>query len=322
MPFTGEHFRSIFAAARTRLRDLLCLPANYRILFMQGGASAQFSLLPLNLLPRDGVADYVESGHWARRAISEARRYGIITVAASGADFGFNRLPDPCSWRLRTDAAYCHITPNETANGLEYPLLPETGEVPLVADMTSSFLSRPFDMTRFGLVYAGAQKNIGPAGLTIVIVREDLLDRARAETPTVFTYRVQAKSDSMVNTPLTYAIYLAGLVFEWLESEGGLVEMARRNGRKSRAVYDEIDRDGFYHCRIPPSHRSRMNVCFGLADPALEERFLSEGASEGLINLKGHNVYGALRASLYNAMPEAGVAALVEFMVQFRQRYG
>jgi len=320
LPFTGPEYRSIAEAAEADLRSLLDIPPDYRVLFLQGGASAQFSLLPLNLAGADDVVDYVETGHWAHRAIGEARRYCRVNVAASNAAAGFRALPPRDTWRLSKQAAYCHITSNETANGLEYHWLPDIGEVPLVADMTSNLLSSPIDIARYGLIYAGAQKNIGPAGLTIVIVRDDLLGAARAETPTVFNYKVQAESHGRVNTPQTYAIYLAGLVFRWLRERGGLSAIGAANARKSAKLYDAIDQSASYECLVAKRDRSRMNVCFQLADPDLQTVFVERAAARGLLNLKGHSAIGGLRASLYNAMPEAGVDVLIGFMEEFARR--
>jgi phosphoserine aminotransferase len=321
LPFTGSEFKEIAAAARADLRDLLAVPPHYKLLFMHGGASAQFSLVPMNLLRGKTSADYVETGHWARKAINEARRYCRVNVAASGAGRHFTRLPSRRTWKLRADAAFCHLTSNETADGLEYHWIPDTGAVPLVADMTSSFLSRPIDISRYGLIYAGAQKNIGPAGLTVVIVREDLIGAALAATPSVFDYKVQADSDGRFNTPLTYGIYLAGLVFEWLKARGGLAAMAEASRRKAAKLYAAIDASDFYHCPVAVPDRSRMNVCFGLVEPALVATFSSEAARNGLVNLVGHGAVGGLRASLYNAMPEDGVDALIAFMDDFARAH-
>lgn len=322
LPFTGPEYRSIAEAAEADLRALLEIPPDYHVLFLQGGASAQFSLVPLNLAGPDDVVDYVETGHWSHRAIGEARRYCRVNVAASNATDGYRALPPRDTWRLSERAPYCHITSNETANGLEYHWLSDIGEVPLVADMTSNLLSCPIDIARYGLIYAGAQKNIGPAGLTIVIVRDDLLGAARAETPTVFNYKVQAANHGRVNTPLTYAVYLAGLVFRWLRERGGLLAVGAVNARKSATLYDAIDRSALYECRVAKSDRSRMNVCFQLGDPGLQTAFLEQASAQGLINLKGHSAIGGLRASLYNAMPEAGVDALIDFMEEFARRHG
>ncbi len=322
MPFTGDDFRAIAARFRDGLRRLLGLPDDYHILLMHGGASTQFSLLPLNLLPPGRSADYAETGHWARKAIREARRYGEIRVAASGAGSNFTQIPALASWQLDAAAAYCHITDNETAEGSEFHWLPETGAVPLIADMTSSFLTRPLDVAQYGMVYAGAQKNIGPAGLTLVLIREDLLGQARSETPTVLDYTVQAESQSMVNTPLTYPIYLAGLVLDWIGDQGGLGAMAAAAARRSAEVYGEIDADGFYQGPVAADDRSRVNICFHTRDRALEPRFLEAASERGLANLKGHAAIGGMRASLYNAMPDAGVDALLSLMRDFRRRWG
>jgi phosphoserine aminotransferase len=323
MPFTGPAFGKILAAAGNDLRHLLGIPPSHRILFLQGGAYAHFALVPMNLLRGRGTADYVETGHWSRRAITEARRYCQVNVAASSAMSGFDRVPPLTQWHLDTEAAYCHITTNETAEGVQFHWTPDSGETPLVADMTSDFLSRPVDVAQYGLIYASAQKNVGPAGLTVVIVREDLLGHPLANTPTVFDYGGQADSDSKVNTPPTYSIYVAGLVFQWLRRQGGLVEMARRARSRSARVYAAIDGSGgFYRCSIEHPDRSIVNVCFHLADETLERTFLEQADSQGLLNLKGHPVHGGLRASLYNAMTEEGVDGLVAFMEEFRRRWG
>ncbi len=342
MPFCGETFQGIADRARRDLRELLAVPDNFSILFMQGGASAQFSLVPMNLLARfssrllpqsshgsrdcveggdDHRADYLETGHWSCKAIAEARRYCRVSIVASGASSGFCRVPAQSGWRLDPAAAYCHITSNETASGLQLQQLPDTGEVPLVVDMTSDFLSRPIDFQRLGLAYAGAQKNIGPAGLTFVIIRRDLITEPLAMTPSAFSYQRLEESGGRFNTPLTYPIYLAGLVFRHLLANGGLNAVQTRNDRKSSLLYRAIDTDPLYQCPVAAPWRSQMNVCFNLSDPALTERFLEQARSRGLINLAGHPVSGGVRASLYNAMPEAGVRALVEFMDEFSARH-
>ncbi|WP_309674650.1 3-phosphoserine/phosphohydroxythreonine transaminase [Billgrantia campisalis] len=321
MPFSGEVFQAIQQQAQQDLRELLGVPADYRILFLQGGASAQFALLPMNLLPAGATTDYADTGHWSRKAIAEASRYVRINVAASGAARDYRQIPTQADWQLTPGAGYCHITSNETADGLAYHWLPETGEVPLVADMTSDFLSRPLAVERFGVIYAGAQKNIGPAGLTIVIIRDDLLRPARPETPSAFSYRVQAESNGRFNTPLTYAVYIAGLVFQWLKRQGGLSVMAECNRRKSAKLYEAIDGSDFYLCRSCALDRSRMNVCFHLADDALTGEFLRQASEQGLLHLKGHPAVGGVRASLYNAMPEAGVDALIAFLHAFAARH-
>ncbi|OGV76729.1 MAG: phosphoserine transaminase [Methylotenera sp. RIFCSPLOWO2_02_FULL_45_14] len=319
-PFTGEAFKAVLRQARDDLRALLNIPDNYHILFMHGGASAQFSLVPLNLLGGVDRADYVETGYWSRKNMREASRYCNVNIAASSSVTNFDRMPE--AWRLDPDAAYCHITSNETANGVQFYDIPASGDLPLVADMTSDFLSRPLDVQRYGLIYAGAQKNIGPAGLTIVIVRDDLLGRAHPATPAVFNYQTQVEADSMLNTPLTYAVYLTGLVFRWIAETGGVTVMARNSEQRSARLYHAIDNsDGFYHCSVQPAYRSRMNVCFTLTHDALTPLFLSAAAAEGLLNLKGHPMAGGVRASLYNAMPETGVAALVNFMQHFTEEH-
>ncbi len=322
MPFTGPEFKNIMARATRDLKDLLAVPDSHRVLFLQGGAYAHFAMVPMNLLRGRDRADYVQTGHWSKRAIAEARRYCQVDVAASGAPDNMTRVPPRESWRLNPEAAYCHITTNETAEGLAFRWTPETGEVPLVADMTSDFLSRPLDVSRYGLIYASAQKSVGPAGLTIVIVRESLLGGALPETPTVFNYKTQADNDSRVNTPPTYAVYVAGLVFEWLKRQGGLPAMARGNRRKSARLYATIDAGGFYRCPVFPADRSLVNVCFRLPEESLEAEFLGEARQHGLLNLGGHPAVGGIRASLYNAMPEEGVDALVDFMEQFSRRHG
>lgn len=323
MPFTGPEFKSILAAAEERLRGLLGVPANYTVLFTQGGATAQFSLVPLNLLGPKSGADYVETGYWSRRAIAEGARYCEARLAASSAQTQFHRIPAQGDWQLHPDAAFCHITSNETADGLEYHWIPDAGDVPLVADMTSDFLSRPLDVSRFGVIYASAQKNIGPAGLTVVIVRDDLLGRARPETPRAFTYQVQAGAHGLFNTPATYAIYIAGLVFEWLERQGGLAAMERLTCRKSAKLYAALDRsEGFYESRVMPEDRSRTIVCFTLRESALTTEFLRQAAECGLRYLAGHAATGGLRAALYNAMSEQGVDALVAFMDDFARAHG
>jgi phosphoserine aminotransferase len=323
MPFTGPEFKAIAAAARDDLRALLGIPSHYALLFTQGGASAQFSLVPMNLLRVKRRADYVETGYWSRKAMAEARRYCEVRVAASGAASGFSCVPPPDAWTVSPDSAYCHITSNETADGLEYHWTPEPGAVPLVADMTSDFLSRPIDVARYGVIYAGAQKNVGPAGLTIVIVRNDLIGAALPGTPSVFEYKVQADQGSMANTPTTWSVYVAGLVFRWLQQRGGLAEMARVNARKAARLYAAIEESrGFYRCRIAPADRSRTIVCFTLREPGLTPAFLAAARERGLVNLEGHPAVGGLRAALFNAMPEAGAAALAGFMDDFARAHG
>ena len=317
LPFTSEQFQNIYSRATEQLRRLLELPENYHILFMQGGAYAHFALLAMNLMGKNSRADYVHTGHWSTRAITEAGRYGRINIAASSEHAGFDHIPPQDRWRLDPAAAYCHITTNETANGVQFHWLPDTVAVPLVADMTSDFLSRSLDVTRFGLLYASAQKNIGIAGLTIVIIRDDLLDQAMSCTPAVFNYGLQARNHSRVNTPPVYSIYIAGLVFSWIMGRGGLAVVERLNRRKAESLYAAIDADDFYRCPVATPDRSLMNVCFHLPDPSLETLFLKEAENRGLIHLQGHGASGGIRASIYNAMPSAGIDALVAFMRDF-----
>lgn len=322
MSHRGREFVSIAARAERDLRDLLQVPESHRILFLQGGATGQFAAIPMNLL-RGGVrADYVDTGSWSKKAIGEAEKYCTVNIVATGGDEDPMRIPPQESWKLDPTAAYLHFTPNETISGVEFHWIPQSGGVPLVADMSSTLLSRPIDISRFDLIYAGAQKNIGPAGLTVVIVREDLLGQAMAGTPSVWDYRRQAQAESMLNTPPTYAWYIAGLVFQWLKHKGGLKKMAETNKRKAAKLYAAIDGSDFYRNPVHPDCRSWMNVPFVLAEEALDERFLTEAAATGLIALKGHRSVGGMRASLYNALPEEAVDALIAFMQDFEQRRG
>ena len=316
----GADFIECAARAEADLRELLRIPSDYRVLFMAGGATAQFAAVPLNIAPPGATVDYVLTGSWGKKAASEAERYATVNVAADAAASRYTEIPDPASWRLSSNAAYLHYTPNETIVGVEFHSIPDVGDVPLAVDMSSTILSRPLDVARYGVIYAGAQKNIGPAGLGIVIVRADLIGRARRETPGVFDYKVAAESDSMWNTPPTFAWYLAGLVFEWLKEQGDLEAMAARNRRKAEMLYGFIDSSAFYANPVRPDCRSRMNVPFTLADPALDKAFLEESKAAGLTNLKGHRLVGGMRASLYNAMPVEGVEALVDFMTHFEKR--
>ncbi len=322
MSHRGADFVSVLAKAEADLRSLLAVPADYRVLFLQGGALAQNAAVPLNLLAADGVADYVDTGHWAQKSIAEAGKYGRVNVAASSADAGYTYVPAQASWRRSRAASYVHVTTNETVGGVEYPWIPDTGRVPLVADASSHLLSRPLDVARFGVIYAGAQKNIGPAGLTLVIVRDDLTGRARRECPSVLDYGVQAKAGSMYNTPATFGVYLAGLTFEWLLAQGGLVAVERANVAKAQALYAEIDRTGFYRNPVRQSDRSRMSVPFFLPDERLDAPFLEGARARGLVHLKGHRAVGGMRASLYNAMPLAGVLALTDWMRDFEREHG
>lgn len=322
MSHRGKEFMSIAAEAEADLRELLAIPANYKVLFLQGGAHAQFSMIPLNLLRNKKSADYIDTGIWSQKAIAEARKYGEVNVAASSADRNYTYAPEQSAWKLDPQAAYVHYTSNETIGGVEIFWTPETGDVPLVCDMSSHILSRPIDVSRYGLIYAGAQKNIGPAGLTIVIVREDLIGETLPGTPTMFDYKIHADNDSMYNTPPTYGIYIAGLVFKWLKANGGLVAMEERNIRKAAMLYDYIAGSSLYVSPIAPENRSRMNVPFTLHNNALDAEFLKQAQQRGLLQLKGHKLVGGMRASIYNAMPVEGVQALVSFMQEFERTQG
>lgn len=329
MSHRSEDFVAIARQAEADLRDLLAIPDNYRVLFTQGGASLQFAALPYNLLGAGGRANFLHTGIWGKKAISEARHlFGDVHVAASSEENGHSAVPRQADIVLSDDAAYLHYTANETIGGLEFDYIPEARRpdgtaVPLACDMSSSILSEPVDISKFGVVYAGAQKNIGPAGLVVVIVRDDLLDRARGDMPTLFGYQALSEGESMVNTPATYSWYLAGLVFDWLKNTvGGLTAMAAINRRKAARLYAAIDGSELYANPVTLRNRSRMNVPFVLADPRLDRRFLEEAEAAGLLNLKGHRSVGGMRASLYNAVPETAVEALIDFMADFEKRRG
>ena len=318
----GAAFMALVASCEERLRLLLRIPANYKVLFMQGGASAQFAAVPLNLLGDRKTVDYIDTGVWSQKAISEARRYANVNVAASAKEANYTTVPLQSAWKLSADAAYLHITPNETIQGVEYHQFPQGFDRVLVADMSSTLLSRPVDVTQFGLIYAGVQKNIGPAGLTIVIVREDLLNKASALTPSILNYSLQAPEHSLYNTPPTFIWYMVNLVLEWLVEQGGLAAMAAVNERKATALYDAIDSSAFYKNTVDKAYRSWMNIPFTLAQDKRDGLFLEEAEKVGLMNLKGHRMVGGMRASLYNAMPEEGVRNLIGFMQDFERRYG
>ncbi|MCW5624317.1 MAG: 3-phosphoserine/phosphohydroxythreonine transaminase [Burkholderiales bacterium] len=322
MSHRGKEFESIIADAEADLRALMGIPANYKVLFLQGGATLQFAMVPLNLMGEGGRADYVHTGEWAKKAIAEAKKVGQVNVVASAADANFSYVPAFDTWQRDPKAAYVHVTTNETIGGVEFHAIPQTGDVPLVADMSSHILSRSMDVSRFGLIYAGAQKNIGPAGLTLVIVREDLLGRAAASVPTLLDYKVMADGESMVNTPPTYGVYIAGLVFEWLKGIGGLPEMERRNRAKARLLYDLIDGTDFYSNPVAIADRSLMNIPFRLRDESLDDLFLKGAKVAGLLQLKGHRSVGGMRASIYNAMPLEGVQALADYMREFERTNG
>ena len=322
MSHRGPEFMSIMEKTEHDLRRLLAVPRDYKVLFLQGGALAENALIPLNLACRDDVADYIDTGAWSQKSIAEARRFCRVNIAASAADEGYTYVPPQGAWQLSRDAAYVHVCTNETIGGVEYHWTPGTGSVPLVADASSHILSKPIDVSRYGVIYGGAQKNMGTAGLTVVIVRDDLLRRAHAETPSVFDFAVQVDAGSMYNTPPTYSVYIAGLVFEWLIGEGGLAAIEQRNIAKARLLYDYLDRSGYYRNLVRPGDRSRMNVPFFLPDDRLDRAFLDGAAARGLVQLKGHRSVGGMRASIYNAMPIEGVAALVDYLREFAARNG
>lgn len=316
----GPDFRALAERAEADLRELLGVPENYRVLFLAGGATLQFASIPLNLAPPWSTADYVVTGNWGRKAVSEAARYLNVNVAADTESSGYTTIPDPATWTIRDDACYLHYTPNETVYGVEFHTIPDVGDAPLVADMSSTVMSRPIDVSRFGLIYAGAQKNLGAAGITLLIVSDDLVGRARQETPGVVNYRLMADTGSMWNTPPTFCWYVMALVLDWLRERGGVAAVAEHNERKARKLYAAIDASDFYANPVDESCRSWMNVPFTLADPALDQAFLDEAAAVRLVNLKGHRLAGGMRASIYNAMPESGVDALVDFMAEFEAR--
>jgi phosphoserine aminotransferase len=316
----GSAFLEVAAQAEADLREVMAVPRNYKVLFLQGGASAQFAIVPLNLTAPASTADYINTGHWSQKAMSEARRYCSVHVAGdSGGEY--RRVPPQSELKLLADAAYVHYTPNETISGVEFGYIPETDGVPLVADMSSTILSRPIDVSKFGLIYAGAQKNIGPSGLTVVIVREDLVGHARPEILSVFDYKAVADNGSMLNTPPTFAWYVAGLVFKWLKRQGGAAAMGERNRAKAQALYAAIDGSSLYRNSVAPDSRSWMNVTFNLNKPQLDSAFIDQAAAAGLEQLKGHRALGGMRASLYNAMPLAGVEALISFMREFEVKH-
>ncbi|MDD2832415.1 MAG: 3-phosphoserine/phosphohydroxythreonine transaminase [Methylotenera sp.] len=320
MSHRGKEFTGILNKAETDLRTLLNIPQNYKVLFLQGGAIAENAVIPMNLLGA-GEADYVVTGAWSKRSVQDARAYGKINVVASSEAENFTDVPAFDCWKLNQNAAYLHICTNETINGVEFDGLPDAGNVPIVADMSSHILSRPIDVTKYGVIYGGAQKNIGPAGLCIVIVREDLLDRALPITPAVFNWKMQSENQSMINTPPTYSIYIAGLVFEWLLSLGGVEAIEQVNIKKASLLYDYIDGTDFYINKVAVKNRSRMNIPFFLKDESLNDAFLKGAEAQGLLQLKGHRMVGGMRASIYNAMPIEGVEALVNYMKQFEKAH-
>jgi phosphoserine aminotransferase len=322
MSHRGKDFIAIAEQAESDLRELLAIPAHFKVLLLQGGATMQFGVIPMNLLRGRKSADYVNTGEWSKKAIKEANGLCSVNVAASAEDRNFTYAPEQAQWRLDPQAAYVHYTSNETIGGVEFQWLPDTGGVPLVVDMSSHFLSRPVDFSKFGLVYAGAQKNVGPAGLTLVIVREDLLGGAPKGTPGMLDYKVHADAGSMSNTPPTYAMYVAGLVFQWIKRQGGVAAMERRAVERSRLLYDALDGSRLFRNPVRAQDRSRMNVPFTLADSKLDEPFLKGAKERGMVELKGHRSVGGMRASMYNAMPLQGVQRLVEYLREFEAQHG
>ncbi|MCB1190764.1 MAG: 3-phosphoserine/phosphohydroxythreonine transaminase [Leptospiraceae bacterium] len=318
----SKQYLSIAEKAEKDLRELLNIPTNYKVLFLQGGASSQFAMVPLNILGESKKADYVNTGEWSKKAISEAKKFCDVNIAATSEATKFTDIPDYSQWKLDPNAAYLHYTPNETIGGVEFHWIPDTKGIPLVADMSSTLLSRPIDVSKYGIIYAGAQKNIGPAGLVIVIIREDLIGKASSNTPTMMNYKIAADNASMYNTPPTYSWYIAGLVFEWIKNLGGLKGMEERNAKKANKLYFKIDSSDFYNNPVDKACRSWMNVPFTLAKPDLDKTFLEEAKKAGLETLAGHRSVGGMRASIYNAMPEEGVDALIQFMDDFEKRNG
>ena len=321
MSHRGKEFTAIAHQTEADLRDLMRIPAYYKVLFLQGGATLQFAMAPINLLRGKKSADYIYTGEWSKKAIAEAKKFCAVNVAASSEDARFTYAPTQDQWRLDSNAAYVHYTPNETIGGVEFHWIPDTGKVPLVADMSSNILSRALEVERFGLIYAGAQKNIGPAGLTIVIVREDLIGRVIPGMPSMLDYKVHADNHSMYNTPPAYALYIAGLNFQWLKKNGGIAAMEKRNIEKAGLLYDFLDNSRFFRNQVRKSDRSRMNVPFTLNNTALEEEFLEQAKARGMVQLKGHRLAGGMRASIYNAMPIEGVQTLVAFMREFEDKH-
>ncbi|MDM0105422.1 3-phosphoserine/phosphohydroxythreonine transaminase [Variovorax sp. J22R24] len=322
MSHRGKEFISIHAEAESLLRELLGVPANYKVLFLQGGAIGENAIVPMNMLRGRASADYIDTGEWSKKSIKEAKKYCKVNVAASSEAGGYASVPRQDTWKLDPDAAYVHICSNETIGGVEYHWTPDTGDVPLVADMSSNFMSRPVDVGRYGLIYGGAQKNVGPAGVTMVIVRDDLIGQALPITPSAFDYKIQADNDSMFNTPPTYTIYIAGLVFNWIKAQGGLKAMEAHNRKKAAVLYDHLETTSFFYNPVAREDRSLMNVPFKLRDESLDESFLKGAQARGMVQLKGHRSVGGMRASIYNAMPIEGVEALVEYMKEFEVSHG
>jgi phosphoserine aminotransferase len=321
MSHRGKEFISIYEQATCDLRELLAVPANYKIIFLQGGGLGENAIVPMNMLRGKSSIDFVVTGEWSKKSAEQGRKFATINIAATSEATAFTTIPERASWQLSKDAAYVHLCMNETIGGVEFQSVPDVGDIPLVGDVSSTILSRPLDVSKFGLVFGGAQKNIGPAGLTIVIVREDLIGQALPYTPDVFNYAVQAQADSMYNTPPTYAIYIAGLVFQWLKAQGGVSAMEKLNIAKAQLLYNALDQSEFYVTKVAPDCRSRMNVPFYLRDEALNAAFLKGANERNLLQLKGHRVAGGMRASIYNAMPIEGVQALVAYLAEFEKSY-
>ena len=322
MSHRGKEFISIYEAAEADFRELLAIPQNYKVLFLQGGALGHTASIPMNLLRGKTSADYVDTGQWSKKAISEAKKYCSVNVAASAKDRNYTYVPKQSEWKLDPNAAYVHVTTNETIGGVEFQWTPDTGDVPLVSDASSHILSRAIDVSRYGLIYGGAQKNMGPAGLVVLIVRDDLIGNAAPITPSVFDFKIQADNDSMYNTPPTYAIYIAGLVFQWLKKLGGVAAIEKINIEKAKLLYDFLDASAFFKNPVAREDRSRMNVPFTLRDPALDAEFLKGAEARGMVQLKGHRSVGGMRASIYNAMPLEGVQRLVQYMKEFERKHG
>ena len=322
MSHRGKEFIAIAAKVEADLRSLLAIPANYKVLFLQGGAIAENAIVPMNLLRGRTVADYIHTGEWSKKSIKEAGKYCVVNVAASAEDKQFTYVPERASWKLSPGSAYVHVCTNETIGGVEYQWTPDAGDIPIVADMSSHILSRVIDVSKYGVIYGGAQKNMGPAGLTLVIGRDDLRDRALASSPSAFNWQEQSAAESMLNTPPTYAMYIAGLVFEWLQAQGGLAAIEQQNIAKSRLLYETIDQSGIYRNDVRKQDRSRMNVVFRLPDEARDKAFLKGAEERGMVQLKGHRAVGGIRASIYNAMPMAGVQALADYMREFEKNNG
>jgi phosphoserine aminotransferase len=322
MSHRGPEFIAIAEKAEADLRQLMSIGTDYAVLFLQGGAIGENAIVPMNLLGDKTTIDFVDTGEWSKKSIKEAKKYAQVNVVASAADKHYSYVPARASWKLSPDAAYVHVCTNETIGGVEYHWVPDVGKVPLVADMSSHLLSRPIEVSKYGVIYGGAQKNVGPAGLTLVIVRKDLLERALPMTPSAFHWKEQAEADSMLNTPPTYAIYIAGLVFEWLLAQGGLVAIEKKNIAKAKLLYDVLDASSLYSNPVTREDRSRMNVPFKLRDEALDTAFLKGAQQRNLLQLKGHRSVGGMRASIYNAMPIEGVQALVDYLREFERSHG